>query len=35
MKVLSDIPDNKAAAQMEVLSSILFVKIKPLTNAKA
>lgn len=35
MKVLLDIPDNKAAALMEVLKSISFVKVKPVTNEKA
>jgi hypothetical protein len=35
MKVLLDIPDNKAAALMEVLSSISYVKAKTLTDAKA
>lgn len=35
MKVLLDIPDNKAASLMEVLSSISYVKAKPLTDAKA
>ncbi len=35
MKVLLDIPDNKAAALMEVLSSISYVKAKTLTDTKA
>ena len=35
MKVLLDIPDNKAAALMEVLNSISYVKAKTLTEAKA
>lgn len=35
MKVLLDIPDNKAASFMEVLRSISFVKAKQLTDAKA
>lgn len=35
MKVLLDIPDNKAASLMDVLSSISYVKAKPLTDAKA
>lgn len=35
MKVLIDIPDNKAASLMEVLKSISYVKAKPLTDAKA
>lgn len=35
MKVLLDIPDNKAAALMEVLNSISYVKAKTLTDDKA
>ena len=35
MKVLLDIPDNKAASMLEVLRSISFVKAKPITEAKA
>ncbi|MGN6491447.1 MAG: hypothetical protein ACTHLE_05575 [Agriterribacter sp.] len=35
MKVLLDIPDNKASSLMEVLKSISYVKAKPLTKAKA
>jgi len=35
MKVLLDIPDNKAASLMDVLKSISYVKVKPLTDAKA
>lgn len=35
MKLLLDIPDNKAASLMDVLSSISYVKAKPLTDAKA
>ncbi len=35
MKVLLDIPDNKASSLMEVLKSISYVKAKTLTNAKA
>lgn len=35
MKVLLDIPDNKAASLMEVLRSISFVKAKQLTDSKA
>ncbi|TAE43319.1 MAG: hypothetical protein EAY66_00080 [Sphingobacteriales bacterium] len=35
MKVLLDIPDNKASSLMDVLKSISYVKAKPLTNAKA
>jgi hypothetical protein len=35
MKVLLDIPDNKATSFMEVIRSISYVKAKPLTDAKA
>jgi hypothetical protein len=35
MKILLDIPDNKASSFMEVLRSISYVKAKPLTDAKA
>ena len=35
MKVLLDIPDNKAGSLMEVLRSISFVKAKQLTGSKA
>lgn len=35
MKVLLDIPDNKAGSLMEVLRSISFVKAKQLTDSKA
>ncbi|MFY8189493.1 MAG: hypothetical protein ACOVK9_00900 [Bacteroidia bacterium] len=35
MKVLLDIPDNKASSLMDVLSSISYVKAKPLTDEKA
>ena len=35
MKVLLDIPENKATSLMDVLSSIPYVKAKPLTDAKA
>ena len=35
MKVLLDIPDNKAASLLEVLKSISYVKAKPLTDTKA
>jgi len=35
MKILLDIPDNKAASLLEVLKSISYVKAKPLTDAKA
>ena len=35
MKVLLDIPDNKATSLMDVLKSISYVKVKPLTDSKA
>ncbi|HNE51255.1 MAG: hypothetical protein U0T31_03435 [Chitinophagales bacterium] len=35
MKILLDIPDNKATSLMDVLRSISYVKAKPLTDAKA
>lgn len=35
MKVLLDIPDSKAASFMEVIRSISYVKVKPLTDGKA
>ena len=35
MKILIDIPDNKAASLMDVLKSISYVKAKPLTDEKA
>jgi hypothetical protein len=35
MKVLLDIPDNKASSLMEVLSSISYVKATALTDEKA
>ena len=35
MKILLDIPDNKANSLMDVLKSISYVKAKPLTDAKA
>ena len=35
MKILLDIPDNKADSLMDVLNSISYVKAKPLTDAKA
>ena len=34
MKVLLDIKENKVSFVMELLSSMSFVKIKPLTNEK-
>jgi hypothetical protein len=35
MKILLDVPDNKAASLLDVLRSISYVKAKPVTNAKA
>ena len=35
MKLLLDIPDNKAASFMDVLKNISYVKAKPLSDAKA
>ena len=35
MKILLDIPDNKAASLMDVLRSISYVKAKRLTDTKA
>jgi hypothetical protein len=35
MKILLDIPDNKAASLMDVLNSISYVKAKTLTDEKA
>jgi hypothetical protein len=35
MKVLLDIPDNKASSLMDVLKSISYVKTKTLTDSKA
>ncbi len=35
MKILLDIPDNKASSFMDVLKSISYVKAKPITDAKA
>ena len=35
MKILLDIPDNKAASLMDVLRSISYVKAKPLTDSNA
>ncbi len=34
MKILLDIPDNKANSLLEVLKSISYVKVKPLTDSK-
>jgi hypothetical protein len=35
MKILLEIPDNKASSLMDVLQSISYVKTKPLTESKA
>lgn len=35
MKILLDIPDNKAPSLMEVLKGISYVKTKQLTDSKA
>ena len=35
MKILLDKPDNKATSLMDVLKSISYVKVKPLTDSKA
>lgn len=35
MKVILDIPDNKASSLLEVLSSISGVKVKPISDKKA
>ncbi len=35
MKILLDIPDNKAVSLLEVLKSISYVKAKQLTDSKA
>ena len=35
MKILLDIPDNKASSLMDVLRSISYVKAKRLTDTKA
>ena len=35
MKILLDIPDNKASSFMEVLKSISYIKTKKLTDSKA
>lgn len=35
MKVLLDIPDNKASSLMDVLRGISYVKTKQLTDSKA
>ena len=35
MKILLEIPDNRAVSLMDVLRSISYVKAKPLTESKA
>lgn len=35
MKILLEIPDNRAISLMDVLRSISYVKAKPITEAKA
>ena len=35
MKILVDIPDNKATSFMDVIKSISYAKAKPLTDSKA
>lgn len=35
MKVILDVPDNKAASLMDVLKSISFIKIETISPAKA
>jgi len=35
MKILLEIPDNKALSFMEVINSISYVKAKPITEVKA
>ena len=35
MKILLEIPDNKASSLLEVLKSISYVKTKTLTDSKA
>lgn len=35
MKILIDIPDNKAVSFLEVIRSISYVKAKQLSNSKA
>lgn len=35
MKILLDIPDNKAASLLDVIKSISYVKVEPVTDAKA
>jgi hypothetical protein len=35
MKILLDIPDNQASSLIDVLKSISYVRVKPLTDTKA
>lgn len=35
MKILLDVPDNKAASLLDVLKSISYIKAKHVTDAKA
>ena len=35
MKILVEVPDDKAASLMDMLKSLSNVKVKPLTEAKA
>jgi hypothetical protein len=35
MKILLDIPDNKASSLMVLLNDISYIRAKPLTDAKA
>lgn len=35
MKILIEVPDNKAASLIDLLNSMSYVKVKPLTEAKA
>jgi len=35
MKILLDLPDSKVFSFMEILKNISYIKIKPITDAKA
>jgi len=35
MKIILEIPDNKATSLLEVLKSISYIKVKPLSDQKA
>jgi len=35
MKIILEIPDNKASSLLEVLKSISYLKVKPLSDQKA